>query len=340
VLLAFVPVQLKVRGAFRALPRQNADVRALVDGIVEQVNVHEGQVVRTGDVIARLSPTDLDAQAGVLDAQIEQARARLRLLLAGPRPEDVKVASAALQTVEGHLPYARDRLALNKTLHERGIISRQELQLSEEQAVTAQHEVDEARERLRSVSTGPRPEEVDAARSGLQALEIQRRAVASQREQLVIQSPSEGVVATPALELHDLLNRRVQPGDLIAKVYDERTLTAEIEVSEQDVADVRVGQPVALRARAQPGVTFRGTVQAIAVAAQPATASAVSSSGGSSATTVARRVLVTTLIDNRELLLRPEMTGQAKIVCGRQSVAGLIGRRLARTFKVEFWSWS
>jgi hypothetical protein len=34
------------------------------------------------------------------------------------------------------------------------------------------------------------------------------------------------------------------------------------------------------------------------------------------------------------------MTGQAKIVCGRKSIAGLIGRRLARTFKVEFWSWS
>jgi hypothetical protein len=51
-------------------------------------------------------------------------------------------------------------------------------------------------------------------------------------------------------------------------------------------------------------------------------------------------VLVTTLIDNRDLLLRPEMTGQAKIVCGKRSVMGLIARRLARTFKVEFWSWS
>ena len=340
VALAFLPTDLKVRGPFRALPLQNADARALVGGIVEQVAVHEGQTVREGDVLARLSPTDLDAQAGVLDAEIAQAQAKLRLLLAGPRPEDVNVAEAQLATAEGHLPYARDRLALNKTLAERGIISRQDLQLSEEQAVTAQHQVEEARERLRSVSTGARREEVEAARSELAALEVRRRAVQDQRDQLVITSPAAGVVATPALELHDLLMRRVEPGDLIAKVFDERTLTAEIEVSEQDIADVHVGEPVALRARAQPGVTFHGTVQAIAVAALPASASATSTSGASAATAVARRILVTTRIDNRDLLLRPEMTGQAKIVCGRHSVANLIGRRLTRTFKVEFWSWS
>jgi hypothetical protein len=34
----FVPTDLKVRGAFRALPLQNADARALVGGIVEQVD--------------------------------------------------------------------------------------------------------------------------------------------------------------------------------------------------------------------------------------------------------------------------------------------------------------
>jgi multidrug resistance efflux pump len=345
VLLAFVPVDLKVRGAFRTLPHQNADVRALVDGIVAEVTVHEGEMVKAGDVLARLSATDLDAEAGVLDAQIDQAGARLRLLLAGPRPEDVSVATAALKTVEGHLPYARDRLALNRTLFENGIISRQELQLSEEQAITAQHQLDEARERLRSVSSGARPAEIDEARSELRALEVRRRALEERRTKLVIRSTAAGVVATPQVELHELLHRHVEPGDLIAKVYDDRMLTAEIAVSEQDIADVHVGQRVALRARAQPGVTFRGTVQSVAVAAEPVAGSTAGTPSTATRSTAApavapRRVLVTTSIDNRDLLLRPELTGQAKIVCGRRSVAGLIARRLARTFKVDVWAWS
>jgi hypothetical protein len=33
------------------------------------------------------------------------------------------------------------------------------------------------------------------------------------------------------------------------------------------------------------------------------------------------------------------MTGQAKLLCGRRRIVELISRRLARTVKVEFWSW-
>ena len=38
-------------------------------------------------------------------------------------------------------------------------------------------------------------------------------------------------------------------------------------------------------------------------------------------------------------LLKPEMTGKAKIYCGDRSIFDLITRRLARTVRVEFWSW-
>src|SRR5207247_11381921 len=50
-------------------------------------------------------------------------------------------------------------------------------------------------------------------------------------------------------------------------------------------------------------------------------------------------VLVTTEIDNHSRLLKPEMTGQAKIFCGRRRGPELFMRRLARTFKVEVWGW-
>jgi hypothetical protein len=48
---------------------------------------------------------------------------------------------------------------------------------------------------------------------------------------------------------------------------------------------------------------------------------------------------VTTEIDNSAGLLKPGMTGVAKIYCGERRFIDLITRRLARTFKVEFWGW-
>jgi hypothetical protein len=67
----------------------------------------------------------------------------------------------------------------------------------------------------------------------------------------------------------------------------------------------------------------------VAADARPAAASA-------NATTAVR---VTTEIDNSSGLLKPGMTGMAKIYCGDQRIIDLVTRRLSRTFRVEFWSW-
>jgi hypothetical protein len=52
-----------------------------------------------------------------------------------------------------------------------------------------------------------------------------------------------------------------------------------------------------------------------------------------------RAFRVTTAIENPDLLLRPEMTGSAKIYCGERRLWDVLTRRLARYLRVEFWSW-
>jgi hypothetical protein len=93
---------------------------------------------------------------------------------------------------------------------------------------------------------------------------------------------------------------------------------------------------------AYPNETFHGTVTSIATTVQGATASAEEasplrapgSSGGGQKT-----VLVTTEIDNGLLRLKPGMTGEAKVLAGEWTIVALMVRRLARTIKVQFWSW-
>ena len=114
------------------------------------------------------------------------------------------------------------------------------------------------------------------------------------------------------------------------------TVTAQLVVSEKDIADVRVGQGVDLKVRAYPDETFHGTVTAIATSAEGSAGQPQATGNVASAD---KTLLVTTEIDNRSHLLKPEMTGQAKIFCGRREGADLFMRSLARTFKVEFWGW-
>jgi len=101
---------------------------------------------------------------------------------------------------------------------------------------------------------------------------------------------------------------------------------------------------VVIRVRAFPFEEFHGTVNSIGTSAQAGSGvggetpfGATSSS--SSSISANKTILVTTQIDNSSLLLKPEMTGQAKISCGEAQIVDVFKRKLARTFKVEFWSW-
>ena len=335
--------ELRVRGPFLVLPIHNADVRAAVDGTIDSVFVREGQAVRQGERIARLSDRDLTAELRKTQAAIEQSRARLALLEAGPTPQEVAVAKAELGKATDHVAHARERLRMDKTIYEQELISRRDYLATRDEAATAQGDLAEARSRLALLVKGARPEEVAAARAELAGLQSQRDYLEEQLRLLDVASPITGVVATPSVVLLELKDRLVHKGDLIAKVYEYRTLTAQIPISERDIADVRAGSRVLLKPRSYPDRTFGGVVTAVAAAAEGSGAGVDETSPPASvraSTTSPGTILVTTEIDNRSLLLKPGMTGEAKILAGRMSGPALLARWLSHTVRVEFWSWS
>ena len=173
-------------------------------------------------------------------------------------------------------------------------------------------------------------------------MEAQQHFLESQLGLLDVVSPAAGVVATPARELNEMLGQFVPKGALIAKVYAVKTVTAQIVITEKDIGDVQVGQQVVLKSRAYPDMVFHGTVTTIATAADGLSSGAADAATGKTASTTGtgvRTFVVTTQIDNRSGLLKPGMTGLAKVVGGERRVIDLVKRRLAHTFKVEFWSW-
>jgi len=327
-------LELKVGGPVTILPIRNADVRTERDGMIEEVYVTEGDTVRAGDVVARLTERAQRADLQKTDAQIREARARLSLLEAGPTRDEIEVARTALDQAEERLKYARARRDRNKQLADSGVLTQTELENSDELATTAASDVAAARHKLALLLGGTRPEQLAATRAEIDGLEAQRRYLEAALRRAVVRSPVTGIVATRARDLSEMAGQEVQPGALIAKVYDLRKLAVEVAIPEREIADVRVGQPVAFKARAYPNRTFHGTVTAIATAAEGPSTAAQSGSGRNPST-----IRVTSEIDNGPLLLKPGMTGQAKVFCGPRRIVELVMRRLALTMHVNVWSW-
>src|SRR6267143_2748017 len=174
-ILFLVHLQLRIAGPFTVLPEENADVRAAVEGIVEEIRVKEGDQVKTGAVIARLADKDARAELLKTEAQVREATANLRKLQAGTTAESIAVARAAVSRAEDAAKFAQGKLARSKLLFERQALSPQEFEAAQEQGATADNGLVEARSELRVLLRGNRPEEIEASKAQLDRLEAQQR---------------------------------------------------------------------------------------------------------------------------------------------------------------------
>jgi len=131
-------------------------------------------------------------------------------------------------------------------------------------------------------------------------------------------------VITP--RVGERVGRFVKGGDSIAVLHATDTVAAEIAVPEREIGDVAVGQEGVLRLRAFPERSFRGRVVAIAPAVDENAAAG-------------RVVRVTIAMPNDSGLVKAEMSGYARIYCGKRSALDVMTRRFRRFLRVEFWSW-
>jgi multidrug resistance efflux pump len=324
--LYFIPAQLKVSGEFRILPIHNAEVRAEVEGMIEEIVRDEGDEVKAGELIARLSDRDCQAEVSKVTAEIAEKEAQLRMLRAGPRAEEIELAKTTVVKSEERLKYAESFLLMEKSLFEEKLSSKKDYEEAAELAAVRRKELEESKGTLKVLLAGSRPETIEATEAEVARLTSHQKYLAGQLQRLRIVSPISGVITTHRLK--DKLGSTLKKGDLVAEVNEMKTVTAEISVPEKEIADVKLGMPVMLKARAHLNTRFQGKVFSISpVASKPADG------------LVQREFLVITRLENADFSLKPEMTGNAKIYCGQNRLYENVIRRMIRFIRVEFWSW-
>ena len=128
-----------------------------------------------------------------------------------------------------------------------------------------------------------------------------------------IKSPIHGVVTSISYESNLLTIANID------------TVRASIQVSEKDLDVLKEGLSVKLKVQSYPFLSFWGKVTKI---------SQMADVGGS------KKIFpVTCKIQNKDYLLKPGMTGYAKVYCGKRSLFSLLTRRIVRYLRVEVWSW-
>lgn len=164
--------------------------------------------------------------------------------------------------------------------------------------------------------------ELHSNRSLLEAVKERRDIVQREHDLMNIVAPRSGVVLGE--DLRKLIGKRYGRGEEIFRIADLEKFLLNVEVNEREIADVRLDSPVRFKLKMMPGRTFTGRVSRIS--AEPI----VNQYGQ-------RFYAVEVLVDNNEGILRPGMSGFARISFGRQPIALILGQKVWQALRPELW---
>lgn len=241
-----------------------ADLGFQIPGRIVAVTPREGDRVRRGDTLAVLEQTELEAALTSALAQESAARARLREMETGSRPQERTAARAALAAAEEQEAQARREAERTRRLHEGGALSRQALEQAQTRLEAAQAATTQAREQLALVEEGPRAEAVAAQRALVEQAAAAAARSRAALDQTVVLAPRDGLVTVRHREPGEI----VAPGAPVLTLMDPDDRWVRIYVREDRVGRVALGGAAEIRIDAFPDRTFQGEVTFVASEAE------------------------------------------------------------------------
>ncbi len=260
-----------------------AQITPLVAGPVTRVAVLDTQIVKAGQVLVTIDPTDFQVALTQARAQLGQAERKVRgyfandAALAGQvaaRQADITRADAQIAAATADLARARTELARRQRLASSGAVSGDELTLAQDQFATAKAALASAdagrilalanrgaaegskgvNQALIAGSPVEANPEVLAAKADVRAAELNL-------DRTVLAAPFDGVIAKKQVAL----GQRVQVGQTLMSVVPIEHAYVDANFKEVQLHKVRLGQAVTLTSDLYGGgVKFHGRVVGVA----------------------------------------------------------------------------
>src|SRR5689334_12749572 len=289
---------------------EQTDVAPQTSGKVVAVGVDIGSPVRRGQMLVRLDDAELKLRVEQASAQVQQAKATVRQaeekigLRPGQAFDPNRVAEVAAARVT--LELAEKNLTRAEKLIESGDVSRQfyDQQRAQRDQLKEQYDVALAQARQNYAA-------VDVARTNVANAEAALGLAKQSLSYAVISSPMDGFVSERTADIGEY----VSPQQKVATIVRTNPLRVRIDVPEQAIPQVRVGQSVSATTSAWPDRNFSGRVARIApnVSAQ------------------SRTLTVEAEIDNSSGVLKPGQFATVRILEERTEPAVLVPSRAVVT---------
>lgn len=239
--------QLEYTGT--TIPFRSVSMRSQVEGQLLALNVDVGDALRRGQVVGQIDDALLRTAQNQAEAELAALKSEVARVNAQVSNARAEVESARAELVQAQADSQRQQ----KLLKEGAIAA----QIAEQTRTTAQTSTQAVRAAQEQVRT---EQQAFAAAQG--RVVAQQAVVAEAKERrsyTKLTSPTTGLVLEKMTEPGNLL----QPGNEVLRIGDFSRVKVVIQVSEKELAKIRVGQSVKVQLDAFPNQTYIGKVTRI-----------------------------------------------------------------------------
>jgi len=238
---------------------EQTDVAPQTAGKVVAVGVDIGSYVKRGAMLVRLDDAELKLRVDQAVAQVEQAKANVRQaeekigLRSGQAFDPNKVAEVSAARVA--LDLAEKNLKRAEKLIESGDVSRQFYDEQRARRDQLKEQYDVALAQARQNFAG-----VDVARTNVANAQAALALARKNLSYAVIPAPIDGFVTERTADLGEY----VSPQQKVVTIVKTNPLRIRIDVPEQAIPEVKLGQSVSITTSSWPDKNFAGRVARIA----------------------------------------------------------------------------
>jgi RND family efflux transporter MFP subunit len=262
------------------------DVAPSVGGKIVEVNFDVGSYVNKGDVLIRLDARDAQIRLEQAQAQVEQQRkavqqaeANVEQAIANLRQTQSRLGIgdgeifnindfSQVKSIRAQLELAEKELARTTRLLETGDVSRAIYDQRKSQRDALLGQMDEARSNaavaIKAIDTARAAvntarTNVSQARAAVATAETQVDQARKAITDTIVYSPISGYVAERNSDLGEYITPNT-PNSKVATIVRTAVLRLRIDVPEQSIGKVAVGQGISAQVTAYPDRNFAGTI--------------------------------------------------------------------------------
>ena len=237
----------------RVEPLEDFEAHAPLAGVVNNIYVHLGQEVQSGQELARMDDSEARKELAAAEASLESSVATLQAMQQGGTQDERLTATADLNSAKTQVQQDQASLTALQKLQTEGAASANEVELAKHQLNAAQARVAQLQARK-----GERYSADDLRAQKAQVTQAQAAVDAARAiyAGVDIHAPFAGTVYAIPVSQYQF----VAAGDTLIQVANLKKLEIKAYFDEPEIGQLKAGQPVTIVWPARPGEEWHGHI--------------------------------------------------------------------------------